>query len=104
MSPAATAEMVIGLLIPLGILLTPEFATSGPWLFWSSILVIVGLFLNRLNVSVIGITSEYGRTYYPHWMEIAISAGIVSAGILVYIYVCRNFPVYSHESEPASGR
>ncbi len=103
-SIAFWAEMVIGLLIPLGILLTPEFATSGPWLFWSSILVIVGLFLNRLNVSVIGITSEYGRTYYPHWMEIAISAGIVSAGILVYIYVCRNFPVYSHESEPASGR
>jgi formate dehydrogenase iron-sulfur subunit len=97
-SIAFWAEVVIGLLIPLAILLTPEFATSGPWLFWSSILVIIGLLLNRLNVSVIGITSEYAKTYYPHWMEIGISAGIVSAGVLVYIYICRNFPVYVDES------
>jgi Ni/Fe-hydrogenase subunit HybB-like protein len=96
-STAFWIETVIGLLIPLAILLTPEFARSGPWLFCASLLVVVGLIINRLNVAVTGITSEY-ETYYPHWMEIAITVGIVSLAILVYTWICRNFPVFSEES------
>ena len=90
-------EVVVGLMIPLAILLTPEFANSATWLFWSSIMVILGLLINRLNVAVVGITSVYGETYTPHWMEIAITAGLVALGVLAYIYVCRNFPVLAPE-------
>ncbi|MFH1748366.1 MAG: NrfD/PsrC family molybdoenzyme membrane anchor subunit [Planctomycetota bacterium] len=90
-------EIVIGLLIPLAILLTPEFARSGSWLFFSSLLVILGLVLNRMNVAVIGITSEFGETYYPKWMEVAVSAGIVSFGVLVYLLICRNLPIFSEK-------
>ena len=53
------------------------------------------LVLNRLNVAVVGITSTYGETYYPHWMEVAITAGIVAAGVLADIFICRNFPVFT---------
>ena len=88
-------EIQAGLIIPLAILLTPDFADSAKWLFWASLMVIVGLVLNRLNVAVVGITSTYGETYYPHWMEVAITAGIVAAGVLAYIFVCRNFPVFT---------
>ena len=88
-------EVQVGLIIPLAILLTPDFADSARWLFWASLMVIAGLLLNRLNVAVVGITSTYGETYYPHWMEIAITAGIVAAGVLAYIFVCRNFPVFT---------
>ncbi|HSB68272.1 MAG TPA: Ni/Fe-hydrogenase cytochrome b subunit [Candidatus Methylomirabilis sp.] len=90
-------EVVVGLMIPLAILLTPEFANSATWLFWSSIMVILGLLINRLNVAVVGITSVYGETYYPHWMEVAITAGLVALGVLAYLYVCRNFPVLAPE-------
>jgi Ni/Fe-hydrogenase subunit HybB-like protein len=41
-----------------------------------------------------GITSTYGATYSPHWIEVAITAGIVSAGVLTYLVVCSNFPVF----------
>ncbi len=88
-------EVQAGLIVPLAILLTPDFADSARWLFWASLMVIVGLLINRLNVAVVGITSTYGETYYPHWMEIAITAGIVAAGVLAYIFVCRNFPVFT---------
>lgn len=88
-------EVQVGLIIPLAILLTPDFADSARWLFWASLMVIAGLLLNRLNVAVVGITSTYGETYYPHWMEITITAGIVAAGVLAYIFVCRNFPVFT---------
>lgn len=95
-------EMLVGLIIPLAILLTPEFADSARWLLWSSLMVILGLLINRLNVAVIGITSTYGEAYYPHWMELAITAGIVAAGVLAYIYVCRNFPVFTPQHPQAA--
>ncbi len=95
-------EVVVGLMVPLAILLTPEFANSATWLFWSSIMVILGLLINRLNVAVVGITSVYGETYSPHWMEVAITAGLVALGVLAYIYVCRNFPVFAPERPHAA--
>jgi formate dehydrogenase iron-sulfur subunit len=101
-SMAFWIEVVIGLMIPLAILLTPEFANSATWLFWSSVMVILGLLINRLNVAVVGITSVYGETYYPHWMEIAITAGIVASGVLAYMYICRNFPVFTPERPHAA--
>ncbi|HUW82407.1 MAG TPA: Ni/Fe-hydrogenase cytochrome b subunit [Phycisphaerae bacterium] len=99
-TPQCTAfwiEIVVGSLIPLAILLTPELAKSTTWLFSASLMVIVGLIVNRVNVAVIGITSKYSVTYYPHWMEIAITVGIVSAGVLVFVFVCRHFPIFSDE-------
>ncbi len=101
-SVAFWIEVQAGLIIPLAILLTPDFADSAKWLFWASLMVIAGLLINRLNVAVVGITSTYGETYYPHWMEIVITAGIVATGILAYIFVCRNFPVFTPaHSRPA---
>lgn len=98
LSPQSVAfwiEALVGLLIPLAILLTPEFAASGRWLLVSSLMVIAGLLINRMNVAIVGITSTYGATYYPHWMEWAITAGIVAAGVLAYLFICSNFPVFT---------
>ena len=104
-TPQATAfwiEVVIGLLIPLAILLTPEFARSGSWLFVASLAVIAGLIINRFNVAVTGISAKFSEAYFPHWMEIAISIGVVSLGVLVYVWICRHFPVFSNEHEPTA--
>jgi len=98
LSPQSMAfwiEVLVGLIVPLAILLTPEFAASGRWLFVASLMVIAGLLINRMNVAVVGITSTYGATYYPNWMEVAITAGIVAAGVLAYVVICSNFPVFA---------
>jgi formate dehydrogenase iron-sulfur subunit len=98
-SMAFWIEVLVGFMIPLAILLTPEFADSPRWLLVSSIMVIIGLLINRMNVAVVGITSTYGATYYPHWMEVAITAGIVAAGLLAYVVICSNFPVFPSARE-----
>jgi len=90
-------EVGVGLLIPLAILLTPEYAASGRGLFWASLMVVVGLIVHRLNVAVVGIFSEYEVTYYPSWMEIAVTVGLVSLGTLVFVWVCRYFPIFHEE-------
>ena len=100
MTPQAIAfwiEVLIGMLIPLAILLTMERAGSGRGLFWAGLLVVVGLVIHRINVAVTGISGGYWPTYYPRWSEVAISVGVVSLGILVYLTVCRNFPIFEHE-------
>ena len=115
-SIAFWVEVLVGFIIPLAILLTPEFAALARWLLVSSLMVIIGLLINRMNVAVVGITSTYGATYYPHWMEVAITAGIVAGGLLAYVVICSNFPVfpsahgagrtrrgYRARSEPRSG-
>ena len=106
MTPQSIAfwiEVVLGLLIPLAILLTPEGIASGRGLFWAGLMVVVGLIVNRLNVAVTGISGGYWPTYYPAWSEIAISVGIVSLGILVYLTLCRNFPIFEEEHSQAAG-
>lgn len=94
-SLAFWVEIMVGFVIPLAILLTPAFAESGRWLLVASIMVIFGLVLNRMNVAVVGIMAPYSPTYYPHWMEVGITAGIVAGGVLAYLAICSNFPVFS---------
>lgn len=95
-------EALVGLIVPLALLLTPQFATSARWLVISSLMVITGLVINRMNVAVVGITSTYGASYSPHWIEIAITSGLVAAGVLAYLVICSNFPVFVPEHpEPA---
>lgn len=97
-SPQAVAfwiEVLVGFIIPLAILLTPVFAESARWLLVASIMVIVGMVLNRMNVAVVGITAPYSPTYYPFWMEVGITVGIVAGGVLAYLAICSNFPVFS---------
>jgi len=94
-------EMWVGLLLPLAILMTREAASSEAGIFWSSVLVAAGLVINRLNVAVTGIKAEYWATYYPHWMEIAISLGIVAAGVIAYGLACRYLPIFEAEHAAA---
>jgi Ni/Fe-hydrogenase subunit HybB-like protein len=118
-----TSSQAVGLwlellliLVPLIFLLTPEIKNTKAGLLWSSVLVILGIVVNRFNIAVTGITVKTGwaasesaplqvpipettviqpfATYYPSWMEFAITLGVVAAGLLVYDYVVKNFPVY----------
>jgi formate dehydrogenase iron-sulfur subunit len=87
-------EIMVGFVIPLAILLTPVFAASVRWLLVTSVMVICGLVLNRMNVAVVGITAPYSPPYYPFWMEVGITIGIVAGGVLAYLAICSNFPVF----------
>jgi formate dehydrogenase iron-sulfur subunit len=100
-------EILVGVVIPLAMLVSRDSVSSDRGLFWASLLVVIGLVINRLNVAITGIHAATAERYVPHWMEIAVSAGIVSAGILVYRAVVRWLPVieeHQHADRTASGR
>ncbi|OFX14807.1 MAG: hypothetical protein A2Z18_03580 [Armatimonadetes bacterium RBG_16_58_9] len=87
-------EILVGVALPLTLLMSPEIGRSASGLFWSALCVIAGLVLNRLNVGIIGIKVESWQTYFPSWMEFAISIGIVSAGLILFSLAARHLPIY----------
>ncbi|MDR2643270.1 MAG: Ni/Fe-hydrogenase cytochrome b subunit [Planctomycetaceae bacterium] len=91
-SLAFRLEIVIGLIVPIMIVFSP-LSGSRFWLVVYGICASFGVFLNRMNVVVTGMIREMGGFYYPSIYEIIVSFGLVSAGILVYLFVCENFKI-----------
>lgn len=87
------AEIIIGVLMPLAILFT-RYGESAEGVFMAGILSLVGLLLDRLVASGLGIAVPTTQTYVPHWMEVMISTGFIAGGFLVYGVVTRYFDLF----------
>ena len=57
-------------------------------------LSIIGIILNRLNISSIAY-HWYDAFHYPTWMEIEGSIAVVIAQLLVFRWIVRRMPVYT---------
>lgn len=68
----------------------------------ASIFTLLGIILNRLNVSVIAFKWYAEVHYYPHWMEIAITAAVIVAEIVVLRWIILRMPILSDPPEWAS--
>lgn len=77
------AEIIIGVVTPIILLSWRAIRQSRRGVFWSSVLVILGLVLNRFNVSMLALGMRPGFTYFPSWMEVAISVALVADALLV---------------------
>ena len=58
-----------------------------------SILAILGVILNRLNVSIIAFKWDAPMKYYPSWQEIVVTLMIISIEIWVFRWVVSRMPV-----------
>jgi Ni/Fe-hydrogenase subunit HybB-like protein len=60
-------------------------------------LAILGVLLNRLNISVIAFKWYLPVHYVPTWMEFVVSAAVLSAELWVFRWVVRRLPVLGGE-------
>jgi len=93
-------EIIIGVILPIILFSMPSVRQSRSGVFWSAVLVVLGLVLNRFNVSMLALAMRPGFTYLPHWMEVAISAGLVADALLVIWLAYRLLPMAHHEEVP----
>ena len=91
-------EILIGVILPIILFSIPAVRNNRMAVFWSSFLVIAGIIFNRFNVGIFGLAMRPGYTYTPHWMEIAISIGLVADAMLVIWLAYRYLPVHSDET------
>ncbi|OHB76215.1 MAG: hypothetical protein A2Z34_01925 [Planctomycetes bacterium RBG_16_59_8] len=85
-------EIGIGMLLPMVLFLTPRIRKSDTGLFFASFLVVLGFILNRLDVSITGMA--HSKEYLPKWTEIAVTAGIVAAGFVLFGLAVKHLPIF----------
>lgn len=64
---------------------------------FTSVLTVLGIVLNRLNVSIITFQWNLEDRYFPHWMEFTVTISIVTVGLLTFRWIVNRMPVlYDH--------
>lgn len=89
-------EVVLGVVVPLRMFMSPAVRSSVPLLFTASALVVLGVLLNRINNFVVAYTPPYadGR-YVPSVGEISVTVGFAAMLVLAYRAMVLLFPVIS---------
>jgi Ni/Fe-hydrogenase subunit HybB-like protein len=91
-------EIIIGVILPIILFSITSVRQSREGVFWSAVLVVLGLIFNRFNVSMLALAMRPNFTYFPHWMEIAISAALIADAMLV-IWLAYRFLPMTHPEE-----
>ena len=63
----------------------------------ASVISLLGIILNRLNVSVIAFRWYAENKYYPSWEEIVVTLMVVSVEIWVFRWIVTRMPVFSKD-------
>ena len=91
-----TIEILVGVVIPLRMFLSSAVRQSTTGLYIASMLVILGVVLNRFNNFVIAYNPPYTETsYFPSIGEISVTLGFVALEILLYRAFVMIFPIIS---------
>jgi len=104
------AEIMVGSVIPLILFSIKRVRQSANGLLMGAIILLVGMILNRFDVSWFAVRHPDPLTYIPTFMasnihyipslpEISISLGIFSAGILAFGLAAKYLPLFENEEE-----
>lgn len=108
MSVLFWAEILIGGIVPIILFAFKKIRQSPRGLFFGAIITLLGLILNRFNVSWFAVKHSDPITYLPTFMgnnvhyipslpEVLVSVGIFSAGILAFGLAVKYLPVFEEE-------
>jgi len=93
---AFLVEVIMGVIVPWCMLWFPRVRKSRRWLFIACALIVGGVALNRINVFLVSYNPPFAQqTYFPSIGEIAITAGLISAIMLIYKVAITYLPVIS---------
>jgi formate dehydrogenase iron-sulfur subunit len=104
-SPFFLAEILLGVVVPLGLLATRKSRESRGPLFFGALLAGAGVILNRTNV-VINALDLKGpipqwtpQSYAPSLYEWGLSLGLIAATIFLYSLAVRRMPILQKERQ-----
>jgi len=79
--------------IPAVLLLTGSNTRSMGAVRLGAVLTIVGVVLNRLNISIIAFRWNAPDHYVPTWMEVVVAMGVISVQLWVFRWIIERMPV-----------
>ncbi len=92
-------EILLGTIVPAFFLSSKKFRENRKYLYFSSLFVIAGFLLNRMNVSVTSLAAMSTASYFPSVYEISVTLMLCTAGMWAFKIVTANFPVFEEEHE-----
>jgi len=91
------AELLVGVALPIILYSQPRIRKSMRGLVGTAILVMLGTTLNRFNAVLVGQAVVGGARYTPHWIEIAVQAGVLAGGILAWYLAASLLPIFEED-------
>jgi Ni/Fe-hydrogenase subunit HybB-like protein len=102
-------EVLLGIVLPVFVLLSKALRRRDSNLLVVLVLVVMGLVVNRWNVTLSGLVAPpqwspgvlgniVAAAYTPSWVEIAVSLGILGYALLAFTLGIKYLPIYPTES------
>ncbi len=60
---------------------------------WTAAWTVLGVIVNRLNVSIIAMNWNAPERYVPSWMEVMVSITLVTLGVTAFRWIVNRMPV-----------
>ncbi len=92
-------EILVGCIAPIVLFSLKRVRQTPSLLLASAVTLLVGMVINRFDVSWLGIHRLTNVTYVPSLMELSISAAIFSFGILAFGLAAKYLPVFPAEHD-----
>ena len=88
-------------LVALAVLLfqSSRIRASRTGLAAGALLSIAGVIGYRFNVSIVAFSRPENMSYFPSWIEIVVTLGIIAGAVLVFIFFVEHFAVFPSESK-----
>ncbi|MCP4198423.1 MAG: Ni/Fe-hydrogenase cytochrome b subunit [Proteobacteria bacterium] len=92
-------ELLVSALAPAILLAIPRIRQSPRAIGLTVLMAIFGIVGYRFNVCIVAFKRPEAMSYFPSWMEVAVSFGIVAGAMLVFIFFAEHLRVYNHDEE-----
>ncbi len=92
-------ELAVSAVIPALLLSIRRVRYSLAGLATCSTMTVVGIIGYRFDTCIIAFSRPESMPYFPTWTELAVSAGIISAAALVFIFFNENLEIIPHHGE-----
>ena len=100
---AFIVEVVLGVLVPWLMLLSPAVRRSRQALFIACSMIVGGVLVNRINVFVVGYRPPISEAnYFPAIGEILVTVGLIAALMFIYRAIVTYLPVLNKPEQEVS--
>jgi Ni/Fe-hydrogenase subunit HybB-like protein len=94
-------EMAVGVVVPMLLVMLPAVRRNAERLYHAALLAVIGVVVNRLNVSITGLEGAQGGHYVPSVAEGIITLMLVGIGMAAFALAVRFLPILPPVEEPA---
>lgn len=87
------------LIIPMVLLFLRRVHENLTALYFCSVLTLLGIVANRMNVAITGMEASSGTYYFPKWTELAITLSLVASAFALFALAVKYLPVFPVASQ-----